>query len=214
MKTDVFVDYEYLHYSSINMFGVKMFVTDIISRVKDLGRLYIFADFNKFPDVKRNLLSLGFGSSIVDCEVRSAYKKSSTDFIMLDKIYRNEFLSSPPEQYILVTGDGDFREVINFLKYDRRRRVGVMAIKGTLSNDIKLCSDWTMYVVPESIVDLFYKEMISKINSETWPKTKKETTRFIQGTRSNLFREVAERVLFRALQNSVLERAEKWYSPL
>jgi Protein of unknown function DUF88. len=154
MRTMVFVDYESWFYGLHNQFNAE---TDINGWFKDLKTkgiiddIYIFGDFENNKMIAQDRLKLRtLTSNIIDC-ANFESKKDYTDFIILDRIYQTLIRNDLTEQFIIFSGDGHFSNVAAFLKNFKDRIVGVYAVTGTLSQQLKNSASWVELVSPANI---------------------------------------------------------------
>ncbi len=146
----VFVDYESWFWGLYIQFGetpnIRKFVTDIKS-IGNLEDIFFFGDFTREEMVKERAKLRTVTNNIIDC-ANLEIKKDYTDFIMLDHIYRTILQRNDIEQYVLLTGDGHFHSVVAYLTTFLDKRVGIYAVQGTLSNQLRDCASWTGEILP------------------------------------------------------------------
>jgi hypothetical protein len=154
LRTIVFVDYESWFYGLHNQFNVE---TDVIGWFKNLKTkgmiddIYIFGDFENNKMIAQDRLKLRtLTSNIIDCSNFES-KKDYTDFIILDRIYQTAIRNDLAEQYIIFSGDGHFSNVAAFLKNFKDKVVGIYAVSGTLSQQLKNSASWVELVSPSEI---------------------------------------------------------------
>lgn len=154
-KVAAFVDYESLFWGLWNLYGETPDPKVLFQFIKSLGNLCeitIFGDFSK-PEMSRELLKLrAITSNIVDCstlETKSEAKKDYSDFIMLDRLYQSVH-NSDFDIYVLVTGDGHFTNFVAYTKNMRDREVGILAVKGSLSNQLREAASWVQEIAPDT----------------------------------------------------------------
>lgn len=154
LRTMVFVDYESWFYGLHNQFNAE---TDVNGWFKDLKTkgviddIYIFGDFENNKMIAQDRLKLRtLTSNIIDC-ANFESKKDYTDFIILDRIYQTVIRNSFTEQYIIFSGDGHFSNVAAFLKNFEDKVVGIYAVNGTLSQQLRNSASWVELVSPASI---------------------------------------------------------------
>jgi hypothetical protein len=154
LRTIVFVDYESWFYGLHNQFNAE---TDLINWFKNLKTkgtlddIYIFGDFENNKMIAQDRLKLRtLTSNIIDCSNFES-KKDYTDFIILDRIYQTVIRNDLIEQYIIFSGDGHFSNVAAFLKNFKDKVVGVYAVSGTLSQQLKNSASWVETISPIEI---------------------------------------------------------------
>jgi hypothetical protein len=151
LRTMVFIDYESWFYGLHNQFNAE---TDVIGWFKNLKTkgmiddIYIFGDFENNKMIAQDRLKLRtITSNIIDC-ANFESKKDYTDFIILDRIYQTVIRNDLTEQYIIFSGDGHFSNVAAFLKNFKDKIVGIYAVSGTLSQQLKNSADWVELISP------------------------------------------------------------------
>lgn len=152
LRTIVFVDYESWFYGLHNQFNAETDVTGWFKNLKTKGiieDIYIFGDFenNKMIAQDRHKLRT-LTSNIIDCSNNYESKKDYTDFIILDRIYQTLIRNDQASQYIIFSGDGHFSNVSAFLKNFKDKTVGIYAVDGTLSSQLKNSASWIELVKP------------------------------------------------------------------
>ena len=154
LRTVAFVDYESWFYGLHNQFNVE---TDVVGWFKDLKTkgtiddILIFGDFENNKMIAQDRLKLRtLTSNIIDC-ANFESKKDYTDFIILDRIYQTAIRNDLIQQYIIFSGDGHFSNVCAFLKNFKDKVVGIYAVSGTLSGQLKDSASWVKLVFPSEI---------------------------------------------------------------
>lgn len=154
MRSVVFVDYESWFYGLHNQFNAETDVQGWFKNLKTKGLIddiYIFGDFENNKMIAQDRLKLRtLTSNIIDC-ANIESKKDYTDFIILDRIYQTVIRNDAIEQYIIFSGDGHFSNVAAFLKNFKDKIVGVYAVQGTLSLQLKQSASWVETVTPIEI---------------------------------------------------------------
>ena len=154
MVTSVFVDYEAWFWGLYNNHGETPDIRGLIQDIKQRGKLKeicFFGDFTK-PEMAREKPKLRtVTNQIIDCSTADEkQKKNYTDFIMLDHIYRSVLQDAEEiNQYILVTGDGHFHSVVAYLATFMDKIVGIYAVQGSLSPQLKDCASWNVELQPK-----------------------------------------------------------------
>lgn len=146
--TAVFVDYECwfweLHKYRLTP-NIREFVDDIKTR-GSLQQITFFGDFSK-PELAREIHKLRtVTTDIIDSKTPDS-AKDYTDFMMLHHIYRTVLIDDKIGQYVLVTGDGHFSDVTAFLTTFKDITVGIYAVEGTLSRQLRDAASWC-YEIP------------------------------------------------------------------
>lgn len=157
-KAIAFVDYEHWYISLDKLFGnmrpdIKAW-RDALSEKYEMEEIIFFADFSN-PALRQEIPRIREVSNyIIETQNTStSFKKDFTDFIMLDHIYQKAMKSKDIGTFILFTGDGHFNSVCNFLISQLGKKVGIYAIRGALSNQLRNTASWVVNL-PE-IVDPF-----------------------------------------------------------
>lgn len=152
LKTVVFVDYESWFYGLHNQYNAETDVAGWFKKLKVRGQIieiYIFGDFEGNKSIAQDRLKLRtLTSNIIDC-ANFESKKDYTDFIILDRIYQTIIRDSSIQQYIIFTGDGHFSNVSAFLKNFEDKVVGIYAVQGTLSQQLRQSASWVEIIEPE-----------------------------------------------------------------
>lgn len=142
-----FVDYEHWYISMDKMYHTK---PDIRGWVEDMSKtmnvqdIYFFADFSK-GSLREEIPKIrGFTNKIIETGNMSArVQKDFTDFIMLDHIYQQALSHlRDVDVFIIFTGDGHFYSVVSFLKNICKKQVGIYAVRGALSSQLRLTANW------------------------------------------------------------------------
>lgn len=154
LRTIVFVDYESWFYGLHNQFNAETDVSGWFRDLKTKGMIddiYIFGDFENNKMIAQDRLKLRtLTSNIIDC-ANFESKKDYTDFIILDRIYQTAIRDDLIQQYIIFSGDGHFSNVAAFLKNFKDKVVGIYAIAGTLSQQLKNSASWVEIINPSDI---------------------------------------------------------------
>jgi hypothetical protein len=165
LATVVFCDYEYWFWSLYNQYGEKPDVSKVIHQIKKHGKLidvYFFGDFTSELMQKEREKLRRIANNIIDCA--SNNKKDYTDFIMLDNIYQTILKRPDIEQYILITGDGHFHSAAAFLKNFVDKPVGVIAVKGSFSEQLKNTASWHYELTPNNPSGQFRPNVLQSID--------------------------------------------------
>lgn len=183
-KATVFVDYEHWYISLDRLHNKKRpdlrSFRDSLAEKYELQEIYIFADFsnpalrNEIPKIRE------ITNHIIETQnTSSAHKKDFTDFIMLDHIYQLAISSPSTDAFIIFSGDGHFSSVTNYLKSKLGKEVGVYAVRGGMSNQLKNTASWTS-LLPENTdprIEL-YKMILTSLRSLSENKQKKSYPSF------------------------------------
>ena len=144
----VFVDFEHWYFGLSNYFHT---TPDYQSFVNMLSEKYVLKDIFFFAD-----FSLAGINSIVETKNGTTfYKKDFTDFIILDYIYQRALSSDDIDCFIILTGDGHFTSVANFLKTKCGKEVGICGVRGATSKHLVASSNWSV-LFPTSDYDCQY----------------------------------------------------------
>ncbi len=141
-----FVDYEHWYISLDKMYNTRPDIKawrDSLSEKYELQEIIFFADFSnlslraEIPRIRE------VSNYIIETQNTSSNrKKDFTDFIMLDHIYQKAINSPKSETFILFSGDGHFNSVCNYLISQLGKKVGVYAIRGAMSNQLRNTASW------------------------------------------------------------------------
>jgi uncharacterized LabA/DUF88 family protein len=144
LMTAVFVDYECWYWGLHNQGSGAPNLKEFVDSIKTKGilqQITFFGDFSKELAQEKNKIRT-ITTDIIDSATNNGIEKSYTDFMMLHHIYRTCLSDDKTEQYVLVTGDGHFSDVVAFLRTFRNKSVGVYAVEGTLSRQLKEAASW------------------------------------------------------------------------
>jgi len=146
-KAIAFVDYEHwfisldkLHHTRPD---IKAWRNELAAEY-ELQEIIFFADFSN-PTIRLEIPRIREVSSYIIETQNTAtnHKKDFTDFIMLDHIYQKAITLPEIETFILFSGDGHFSSVTNYLVSRLGKRVGVYAVRGGLSTQLKNTASWS-----------------------------------------------------------------------
>ena len=139
-KTILIVDFEYLYYSYKMNFNILPESVKILERIiaeNKVDETYIFADLTRselaesLSDVKPAI------ATVIDTgESFFQRKKSVTDFMVLDYVYR--YAAKPDVgAIVLLTGDGHFRFALDYVR-EMKKEITVYAVTGSISRSLRL----------------------------------------------------------------------------
>lgn len=163
-QTAVFIDYESWMWALFNIHGETPDIMEVLGEIKTRGQLvdlFVFGDFTKehMQDERTKLRSIT--NNIIDCAGKG--EKEYTDFIMLDHIYQKIIKQPDIKQYILVTGDGHFHSVVAFLKNFLDKSVGIFAVEGSFSAQLKSSASWYVEIGPASATNSLRPKVLQNI---------------------------------------------------
>lgn len=141
-----FVDYEHWFISLDKMYHVRPDIKawrDSLSERFEMQEIIFFADFSN-PSIRQEIPRIREVSNyIIETQNTSTnFKKDFTDFIMLDHIYQKAIKAPEIENFILFSGDGHFNSVSNYLISQLGKKVGIYAIRGAMSNQLRNTASW------------------------------------------------------------------------
>lgn len=138
-KAMVFVDFEHWYYSYRDNFNMKPEPEKVFQNLKgkyDIEEIMVFADLSRselqecLSDIRPSM------ATVIDTgESFFQRKKSVTDFVMLDQIYRAA-ARSDIGTFIILTGDGHFHFVVEYLT-ELERNVVVYGVTGSVSRALR-----------------------------------------------------------------------------
>lgn len=150
----VFVDYEHWYISLDKLHdkkrpNVRAF-RDELALKYDVQEIIFFADFSN-PALRAELPKIReITNHIIETQNASnAHKKDFTDFIMLDHIYQLAISSPSTDAFIIFSGDGHFSSVANYLRSKLGKEVGIYAVRGGMSTQLKNTASWSK-LLPEN----------------------------------------------------------------
>ena len=179
IKATVFVDYEHWYVSLDRLHNKKRpnlrAFRDELAEKYDIQEIIVFADFSnhsfraEIPKIRE------ITNHIIETQnTSSAHKKDFTDFIMLDHIYQLAISSPSNEAFILFSGDGHFSSVANYLRSKLGKEVGVCAVRGGLSTQLKNTASWTkLYPKNDDPMLEGYKMILTSLKNLSENKQKK-----------------------------------------
>lgn len=139
-KKILIVDFEYLYYSYKMNFNILPETVKIIEKIvaeHSVNETYIFADLTR-QELSASLSDVNPSTATVIDTGASFFqrKKSVTDFMVLDCIYRN---AAKPDvsTVILVTGDGHFRFAMDYVR-EMGKEIVLYAVTGSVSKSLRL----------------------------------------------------------------------------
>jgi uncharacterized LabA/DUF88 family protein len=154
-KAIAFVDYEHWFISLDKLHrhqrpDIKGWRNELANRF-ELQEIIFFADFSN-PTIRLEIPRIREVSNyIIETQnTSSSHKKDFTDFIMLDHIYQKAINSPEINTFILFSGDGHFNSVCNYLITQLGKQVGVYAIRGGMSNQLKNTASW-VELLPKNV---------------------------------------------------------------
>ncbi len=175
-----FVDYEHWFISLDKLHGQRPDIKawrEMISQKYDIREIVFFADFSnqtlrqEIPKIRE------VTNYIIETQNTSPnHKKDFTDFIMLDHIYQKAFNSKDIDTFILFSGDGHFSSVCSYLVSHTRKNVGIYAIRGAVSNQLKNTASW-VELLP-AVVDpnlQYYRMILTNLKYLEEKKSKRKT---------------------------------------
>ena len=138
-KALMFIDYEHWYYSYRENFDMKPDIKTVFHFVResyDIDRIFLFGDLTR-SELKDSLAGItSADAEVIDTgETFFHRKKSVTDFVMLDHIYRNA-VRQDVSTFILLSGDGHFRFAAQYLR-DLGKEVILYAVMGSTSKALR-----------------------------------------------------------------------------
>lgn len=159
-----FVDYEHWFISLHKLHKVKPDIRawrDELARRYELQEIIFFADFSN-PTIRQEIPRIREVSNyIIETQNTStAHKKDFTDFILLDHVYQKAINAPEIDVFILFSGDGHFSSVTNYLITQLGKEVGVYAVRGGMSTQLKNTASWVELVPKNEDPQAKYHTMI------------------------------------------------------
>lgn len=162
-KAIVFVDYEHWFYSYKNIWGFKPNVTmwrKALEQKYKVVYLEFFADFSNPAISEEKAYLETVADRVYDTQDELIRRnKDMTDFVMLDHIYRSAIKYRNIPNYVLFTGEGNFKKVMKFLK-DRRKNVISYGVTGAYSGMLREAACETVTVPNDEEIYLHYRDYI------------------------------------------------------
>ncbi len=160
-KAVAFVDYEHWFISLDKMYNARPDIKawrDDLSQKYEMQEIIFFADFSN-ATLRQEIPRIREVSNyIIETQnTSSSFKKDFTDFIMLDHIYQKAINSSDIDTFILFSGDGHFNSVCNYLISQLRKKVGIYAIRGAMSNQLRNTASWVVLLpaIEDPYLDIY-----------------------------------------------------------
>ena len=183
-----FVDYEHWYISYDRMYRSRPDIRawrNALSERFDVGDIIFFGDFSN-PSLRAEIPKIReITSYIIETQNASShFEKDFTDFIMLDHIYQKAVTDESIDAFVIFSGDGHFSSVASFITNRVGKQVGVYAVKGALSSQLRNSATFAVEVAPgrdelESIIrrDSKDKKDSQKAHTEVkaQPKDNRET---------------------------------------
>lgn len=151
-KAIAFIDYESWYVSMNVNYGMKPNIKawfETISKKYNLTEAVFFADFSHKSLADEIQRIRPFSNKIIDTRNPTGVKKDFTDFIILDNIYQKAMMSEGIDVFILFSGDGHFSSVVSFLKNICGKEVGIYAVEGSFSRQLRESASWSEAVPDE-----------------------------------------------------------------
>lgn len=141
-----FVDYEHWFISLSKLHKTKPDLRawrDELSRRFEIQEIIFFADFSN-PTIRQEIPRIREVSNyIIETQnTITAHKKDFTDFILLDHMYQKAINAPEIDVFILFSGDGHFSSVTNYLITKLGKEVGIYAVRGGMSTQLKNTASW------------------------------------------------------------------------
>ncbi len=150
----------------------------------DVRGIWFFGDFSKNKSLREEMVKIrGFTNNII--ETGNGIKgvtKDFTDFIMLDHIYQAAMTDRDDiDVFVIFTGDGHFTSVSSFLKNKRKKEVGIYAVKGCCSNQLRMAASWTVEYPDESDErKMIFQLILSSLDKIEHSPSKKTRPTFVK----------------------------------
>lgn len=162
-KAVVFVDYEHWYYSYLSKWGFKPNVSAWRKEIESKYRIdymEVFADFSKPSMSEEKAYLETIADRVYDTKDSHTYRnKDTTDFIMLDHIYRSAVKYRNIPNYVLFTGEGNFRSVVKFLT-EHRKKVISYGVNGAYSGMLRAAATETILLPNEDEIYIHYRDFI------------------------------------------------------
>ena len=157
----VFIDLENLRYGMLNNFGQEPDISAIVEKAKEYGRLTLmkaYADFAEHPkEIQDQLHIAGIEAINVPVKRRTAMRngaevervKNAADmFMALDAVAEAVRTDSAEKRktFVLVTGDGDFTNLVTHLKNTFGQIVAILSVPGTVAPNLQQAADYYQFV--------------------------------------------------------------------
>lgn len=163
-KAVVFVDYEYWFCSYHSKWGFRPNVSEWLKKLKEQYRivqLEFFGDFSTPVLAEEKAYLETMADRIYDAQdMWHRRNKDTADFLMLDRIYQSVINHRNIRNYIIFTGEGNFRTVFDFLTKEKNKNVISYGVFNTYSTLLKVGATETVLVPDEEEIYLHYREYI------------------------------------------------------
>ena len=164
-----FVDYEHWYISYDRMYRSKPDIRawrNALSEKFDMGDIIFFGDFSN-PSLRSEIPKIReITSYIIETQNASShFEKDFTDFIMLDHIYQKAVTDESIDAFVIFSGDGHFSSVASFITNRVGKQVGIYAVKGALSSQLKNSATFAVEVSPtQNELDIIAAKSIQRDN--------------------------------------------------
>lgn len=203
-----FVDYESWYVSLIKNYGIKPDIKgwfeDLAKRV-NITEAIFFADFSHKSlayEIKR---IRPYSNKIIDTRNPLGVQKDFTDFIILDNIYQKALLSDDVDCFVLFSGDGHFSSVTSFLKNIYGKQVGVYAINGSFSHQLRETSSWSVILpTEESVLGNDYRLLLDELKQSKVMYTESKLLASVCNAHRNAKKENLKRALDKLIAEKVI----------
>lgn len=207
-KAVAFVDYESWYVSMNVNYGlrpdIKGWYESLAKRV-NLTEVVFFADFSHKSLASEIQRIRPFSNKIIDTRSPAGVQKDFTDFIILDNIYQKAMMSEGIDVFILFSGDGHFSSVVAFLKNICGKEVGVYAINGSFSRQLKETASWTETLPSEEeLYGNIYSLIFDELKNAKTMLTVQSLTDSVAKTNKNLRKRDIDEVMDRLRKGGVL----------
>lgn len=210
LSTVVFVDYEYWRFSLLNGYGAETDIENWFQDLKSKGNIediYVFGDFSN-PLLSDDIPKIRTITNNITDTRNITHQKDYTDFIILDQIYQKLIKSPQTKQYIIFSGDGHFHSVSAFLRRYNDKVVGVYAIRGSLSEQLKNSASWSFLIEPPAEdTKKFRKALLQNLLwAERQPGLIPNFSRTVEGTynRTKLEKDKLSSVLSKLIEDKYI----------
>jgi len=197
-----FVDYEHWYISYDRMYRSRPDIRawrNALSERFDVGDIIFFGDFSN-PSLRAEIPKIReITSYIIETQNASShFEKDFTDFIMLDHIYQKAVTDESIDAFVIFSGDGHFSSVASFITNRVGKQVGVYAVKGALSSQLRNSATFAVEVAPgrdelESIIRRDSKDKKNSAEAHTEVKAQPKDNREKSGVRAEKTEEKADR---------------------
>lgn len=200
--TSIFIDYESWYYTLKKQFHEKPNLKSFFNNISYFGNFKDIIFFGNFAEeMKTELMKIRtYSNNIIECY--SYEKKDFTDFIMVDYIYKYVVNNTDVQQYILLSNDGHFIPLLNYLKNNLKKIIITVGIENAYNTTLFNMSDYN-YIIYSNYgeeVKQYWPKMLQRMY---YVENKGKLLTFSGTVEANRMAGIDENVAYSALQKLI-----------